>query len=80
MTIALNGKVQKKLMERNLIYDWLNLLLNHDMVFLTTYFLIIQLKYTIEGVSKIPVPESKSISCSETCFIIPIETINQKKS
>lgn len=67
-------------MERNLIYDWLNFLLNHDMVFLTTYFLIIQLKYIIEGVSKIPVPESKSISWGETCFIIPIETINQKKS
>lgn len=56
------AKFRKKLMERNLIYDWLNLLLNHDMVFLTTYFLIIQLKYIIEGVSKIPVPESKSIS------------------
>lgn len=47
-------------MERNLIYDyWFNLLLNHDMVFLTTYFLIIQFRYTFEGVSKIPVPREQ---------------------
>lgn len=57
-------------MERNLIYDWFNLLLNHDMVFLTTYFLIIQFRYTFEGVSKIPVPreqvpDKKKCTCNE---------------
>lgn len=53
------AKFGKMLMERNLIYDWFNLLLNHDMVFLTTYFLIIQFRYTFEGVSKIPVPQEQ---------------------